>query len=364
MFEGDVKRYAFLDHGTGEWKDGLAFAHRHVVKTSQITGIEYKMGDATTKSGREALTSSFSSHPGKGVGMLGCKYQPEKIIVCESGLDAMSHWQKNNLPADFKDMRVIDQRAWVEKAREENKTLYLSVAGSMSTAAAEALTVAAKNNPQAKFEMAFDNDVAGFQFEQKAKQAIKAGNPKAEIKESQLPLFLKDWNDQLKAEAGATDKSGKIPVQWPADIMNEFVAKTQLNAGTKPHELTKLPKEFYDRFKSENLVKEAEAFQKSHPAVFEQMEYKMAEYARKSGQKVVDTWKPESFKDAGFSDTELAYVKAKYAEHVDKQQAVFSQRTEIQKPVSQKPKSGLWSGVRPDNLRQPKAEAVVAPMKD
>ncbi|WP_273728858.1 MobF family relaxase [Brucella gallinifaecis] len=362
MFEGDVKRYAFLDHGTGEWKDGLAFAHRHVVKTSQITGIEYKMGEATTKGGREALTSSFSSHPGKGVGMLGCKYQPETIIVCESGLDAMSHWQKNNLPADFKDMRVIDQRAWVEKAREENKTLYLSVAGSMSTAAAEALTVAAKNYPQAKFEMAFDNDLAGFQFEQKAKAAIKAGNPKAEIKDNQLPIFVKDWNDLLKAEAGATDKAGKIPVQWPADIMNEFVAKSQLNAGSKPYELTKLPQEFYDRFKSENLVKEAEAFQKSHPAVFEQMEYKMAEYARKSGQKV-DAWKPEAFKDAGFTDTELAYVKAKYAEHVDKQQAVFTHKTtETHKPTTQKPKSGLWSGVRPDHLK-PKSEISVAPMK-
>lgn len=351
MFEGDVKRYAFLDHGTGEWKDGLAFAHRHAIKTSQITGIEYKMGDATTKSGREALTSSFSSHPGKGVGMLGFKYQPEIIVVTESGLDALSHWQKNNLPADFKDMRVVDQRAWVEKAREENKTLYVSVAGSMSTAAAEALTVAAKNYPAAKFEMAFDNDLAGCGFQEKAKAAIKAGNPKASITENQLPIFMKDWNDLLKAEAGATDKSGKLPIQWPADISNEFVAKAQLNAGSKPYELTKLPKEFYDRFTSENLMNEADAFQKSHPMVFAQMEYKMSEYARKSGQKV-ESWKPESFKDAGFSDTELAYIKAKYTEHVEKQNAVFMHKPEIAKPAAEKA-AVMGSGIgmsRPANL--------------
>ncbi|MGC0055766.1 toprim domain-containing protein (plasmid) [Brucella pituitosa] len=284
VFEGDVKRTVFLDHASGQWKDGLAFAHRHVINHSQITGIEYKMPAAQTKSGFDARTSNFSSHPGKGVGMLGCKYQVEKIIICESGLDAMSHWQKNNLPADFKDKRIVDQQAWVEKAKENNKTLYLSVAGSISTTANEAITVAAQRYPNAKFEMAFDNDVAGFVFQEKAKQAINQGNPKAQITENQLPIFVKDYNDLVKIEAGKSDK-----IQYPSDISREFVGKASLNASSKAYELVKLPVEFYERFTPENLVKEAETFKQSHPKVFEQMEYKAAEYARRSGVQVTDT---------------------------------------------------------------------------
>lgn len=321
FFENDVRRYAFLDYSSEmpEWKDGLAFAHCNVDYWKQITGIETKMAEATTRSGKEALKSSFSSHPGKGLAMLGEKMNPTKIVICESGLDAMSHWQKHNLPAEFDDWRVTKKREWLEKAKSENDILYLSVAGSISSVALDGISRLAQKFPNAKFEMAFDNDFAGFCFQEKAKAAALAGNKNAQIEDSKLPIFLKDWNDLAKAER---QKFGQqVELQWPGNISAEFVSKSFNMAINKPVELTKVSESFLKRFTDENLYQEALKFVQENPVIMVRIQAYVDDRKTKTAADV-KSWTPELFRDAknpcGYQQGHLEFILAARKEAVER----------------------------------------------
>lgn len=323
VFKNDVRRSAFYDHSTKDWKDGLSFAHRDVIRFGTVTGIETKLPPATTRSGNDAMTSSFSQFGGKGVAMMGYKKSPdiEHVIICESGVDSLSHWQKNNLPAEAKDWTIKERNQFSDGWCEKNKTLYLSVSGGMSNVAEEAIEILAKKNPNAKFTVAMDNDIAGYGFRDKALAAIQRGNPNAEAKDASLPIFYKDWNDVVKADAGKLNGT----VRWPADIDKDIVQKVMTMATDRPHELLKLSDRDLERFKTENLVAAAKEFKAQHPH-FGDMRNAAYEKVGISKENVRQ-WEPEGFRDTGFSDKQIAYIQTRRQEVLDKQkEAVADQR--------------------------------------
>ncbi|KAB2655077.1 AAA family ATPase [Brucella tritici] len=323
VFKNDVRRSAFYDHSSKDWKDGLSFAHRDVIRYGTVTGIETKLPPATTRSGNDAMTSSFSQFGGKGVAMMGFKKSPdiEHVVICESGVDSLSHWQKNNLPAEAKDWTIKERNQFSDGWCEKNKTLYLSVSGGMSNVAEEAIEILAKKNPNAKFTVAMDNDIAGYGFRDKAMAAIQRGNPQAEAKDASLPIFYKDWNDVVKADAGKLNGT----VRWPADIDKDIVQKVMTMATDRPHELLKVSDTDLERYKTENIVAAAKEFKAAHPH-FDDMRnaaYEKVGIAKEN----IRQWEPEAFRDTGFSDKQIAYIQTRRQEVLDKQkEAVADQR--------------------------------------
>ena len=323
VFEDDVRRSAFYDHSTKDWKDGLSFAHRDVIRYGTVTGIETKLPPATTRSGQDAMTSSFSQFGGKGVAMMGYKKSAdiEHVVICESGVDALSHWQNTNLPAESKDWTIKERNQFSDGWCEKNKTLYLSVSGGMSNVAEEAIEILAKKNPNAKFTVAMDNDIAGYGFRDKAMAAIQRGNPQAETKDACLSVFYKDWNNVVKADAGKLNGT----VRWPADIDKDIVQKVMMMATDRPHELLKVSDKDLERYKSENLVAAAKEFKSQHPH-FDDMRNAAYEKVGISRENIRQ-WEPESFKDTGFSEKQIAYIQTRRQEVMDRQkEAVADQR--------------------------------------
>lgn len=325
VFKNDVRRSAFYDHSSKDWKDGLSFAHRDVIRYGTVTGIETKLPPATTRSGQEAMTSSFSQFGGKGVAMLGFKKSPEieNIVICKSGLDAMSHWQKNHLPADAKDWTIKERNQFSDNWCEMNKTLYLSVSGGMSSVAEEAIEILAKKNPDAKFTIAMDNDIAGYGFRDKAMAAIERGNPKAETNDAPLSIFYKDWNDVVKADAGKLHGT----VRWPADIDKDVVQKVMTMAIDRPYELLKVSDKDLERYKAENIVAAAKEFRAQH-LHFDDMRnaaYEKVGIAKEN----IRQWEPEGFRDTGFSDKQLAYIQSRRQEVMDKQKEVVADQRRL-----------------------------------
>lgn len=323
VFKNDVRRSAFYDHSSNDWKDGLSFAHRDVIRFGTVTGIETKLPPATTRSGQDAMTSSFSQFGGKGVAMMGYKKSPdiEHVIICESGVDSLSHWQKNNLPAEAKDWTIKERNQFSDGWCEKNKTLYLSVSGGMSNVAEEAIEILAKKNPNAKFTVAMDNDIAGYGFRDKAISAIQRGNQQAEAKDATLSVFYKDWNDSVKADAGKLNGT----VRWPADIDKDIVQKVMTMATDRPHELLKVSDADLDRYKTENIVAAAKEFKAAHPH-FDEMRNAAYEKVGISRENIRQ-WEPESFRDTGFSDKQISFIQSRRQEVMDKQkEAVADQR--------------------------------------
>jgi hypothetical protein len=122
---------------------------------------------------------------------------PTTIVAAESGIDALSWWQEKRLPADFKS-KSDEQKLSIAKAVPDD-TLMLSVAGTASQHALQGIELIAKNNPQARWVIAPDNDLAGQGIRDNIQAAILKGNPKAQI-EIQPPenILHKDWNDQVR----------------------------------------------------------------------------------------------------------------------------------------------------------------------
>lgn len=323
VFKNDVRRSAFYDHSSKDWKDGLSFAHRDVIRYGTVTGIETKLPPATTRSGNDAMTSSFSQFGGKGVAMMGYKKSPdiEHVVICESGVDSLSHWQKNNLPAEAKDWTIKERNQFSDGWCEKNKTLYLSVSGGMSNVAEEAIEILAKKNPNATFTVAMDNDIAGYGFRDKALAAIQRGNPQAEAKDASLSIFYKDWNDAVKADAGKLNGT----VRWPADIDKDVIQKVMTMATDRPHELLKVSDADLDRYKTENLVAAAKEFKAQHPH-FDDMRnaaYEKVGIAKKN----IRQWEPEAFRDTGFSEKQISFIQSRRQEVMDRQkEAIADQR--------------------------------------
>ncbi|MEN3145219.1 AAA family ATPase [Ochrobactrum sp. WV_118_8] len=365
VFKDDVRRSAFYDHSTKDWKDGLSFAHRDVIRFGTVTGIETKLPPATTRSGNDAMTSSFSQFGGKGAAMMGFKKSSdiEHVVICESGVDALSHWQKNNLPAEAKDWTIKERNQFSDGWCEKNKTLYLSVSGGMSNVAEEAIEILAKKNPNAKFTVAMDNDIAGYGFRDKALAAIQRGNPNAEAKDASLPIFYKDFNDAVKADAGKLNGT----VRWPADIDKDIVQKVMTMATDRPHELLKVSDADLERYKTENIVAAAKEFKAAHPH-FDDMRnaaYEKVGISRENSRQ----WEPERFRDTGFSDKQIAYIQTRRQEVMDKQkEAVADQRRLVEAIRNSEKKSVQTPAFTKPDFKKPaevdvSKPTVVTPVK-
>ena len=200
-FGDDVRREPFKDWKSGEWKAGLAFAHRDVQKWGTITGIESKRPEAFASNGEPLPKTRFTEGEGKGLGMLGQKLRGKanEIVVAESGIDALSWWQANKLPSDFKSKS--DEEKLKIASKVPQGTLLLSTAGTSSAHAMQGIELLAKANPQAKWIIAPDNDQAGHRIRDDVREAILKGNPKARI-EIHAPesILYKDWNDQVRQQ--------------------------------------------------------------------------------------------------------------------------------------------------------------------
>ncbi|KAB2675131.1 AAA family ATPase [Brucella tritici] len=356
VFKNDVRRSAFYDHSTKDWKDGLSFAHRDVIRFGTVTGIETKLPPTTTRSGNDAMTSSFSQFGGKGVAMMGYKKSPdiEHVIICESGVDSLSHWQKNNLPAEAKDWTIKERNQFSDGWCDKNKTLYLSVSGGMSNVAEEAIEILAKKNPNAKFTVGMDNDVAGWGFRDKAMAAIQRGNPQAETKDAGLSIFYKDWNDVVKADAGKLNGT----VRWPADIDKDVVQKVMTMATDRPHELLKVSDRDLEPYKSENLVAAAKEFKTAHPHFDEQ---RAAAY-EKVGIANIRQWEPEAFRDTGFSEKQISFIQSRRQEVMDKQkEAVADQRRLVEAIRNSEKKSVQMPAFTKPDFKKPAEVDVSKP---
>ncbi len=365
VFKNDVRRSAFYDHSSKDWKDGLSFAHRDVIRFGTVTGIETKLPPATTRSGQDAMTSSFSQFGGKGVAMMGFKKSPEieHVVISESGVDALSHWQKHNLPADAKDWTIKERNQFSDGWCEKNKTLYLSVSGGMSNVAEEAIEILAKKNPNAKFTVAMDNDIAGYGFRDKAMAAIQRGNAQAETKDACLSVFYKDWNDVVKADAGKLNGT----VRWPADIDKDIVQKVMMMATDRPHELLKVSDKDLERYKTENIVAAAKEFKVAHPH-FDDMRnaaYEKVGIAKEN----IRQWEPEAFRDTGFSEKQIAYIQTRRQEVMDKQkEAVADQRRLVEAIRNSEKKSVQTPAFTKPDFKKPaevdvSKPTVVTPVK-
>jgi len=95
----------------------------------------------------------------------------QRVVIVESGIDAMSHAQLFNT---------------------DNSTAYISIGGQLTE---RQLNVLAKNLSDKEVTIATDNDLAGFEFANKIKLSIH--HAKRETPN------LKDWNDDLRAEQQA-----------------------------------------------------------------------------------------------------------------------------------------------------------------
>lgn len=191
----------------------------------------------------------------------------------------------------------------------------------MSNVAEEAIEILAKKNPNAKFTVAMDNDIAGYGFRDKALAAIQRGNPQAAAKDASLSLFYKDWNNVVKADAGKLNGT----VRWPADIDKDIVQKVMMMATDRPHELLKVSDKDLERYKSENLVAAAKKFKAQHPH-FDDMRNAAYEKVGISRENIRQ-WEPQAFKDTGFSEKQIAYIQTRRQEVMDKQkEAVADQR--------------------------------------
>jgi len=112
--------------------------------------------------------TGFSKSGEKGLWFAGPK-EPERIVVCESAIDCISHYQ----------------------LKPSKTTMYVSTGGKMSPAAKQSLETLLENNKDTEIVAAFDNDKAGREYAQNlcdmAEHEIKVDKPE-----------LKDWNEQLQ----------------------------------------------------------------------------------------------------------------------------------------------------------------------
>ncbi|RAL99842.1 hypothetical protein DO021_22310 [Desulfobacter hydrogenophilus] len=98
----------------------------------------------------------------------------KKIVICESGIDALSHVQLH----------------------PHNKAVYVSLAGQMSHAQEEQLAALVERNWGKTIVGAFDNDDAGKRYSRDLERICQKAS--AKFKENLPQRKGQDWNDVLK----------------------------------------------------------------------------------------------------------------------------------------------------------------------
>jgi len=155
--------FRFLGAVVGDDRQNVCFPHHN---EQGFSGLEKKNADFTgfSKAGEKGLW--FSKATAGGVF--------EKIIVCESGIDALSHAQLH----------------------PHNKAVYVSIGGQMSQAQEEQLAAMVERNRGKTIIGAFDNDDAGKRYSRDLDRICQKTGAKFE--ESLPQRKGQDWNDVLK----------------------------------------------------------------------------------------------------------------------------------------------------------------------
>jgi len=153
--------FRFFGAVVGDDRQNVCFPHHN---EQGFSGLEKKNTDFTgfSKAGEKGLW--FSKAPG----------DFEKIVICESGIDALSHAQLH----------------------PHNKAVYVSIGGQMSHAQEEQLAALVERNRGKTIIGAFDNDDAGKRYSKDLERICqKAG---AKFEENLPQRKGQDWNDVLK----------------------------------------------------------------------------------------------------------------------------------------------------------------------
>lgn len=155
--------FRFLGSVVGDDRQNVCFPHHNA---QGFSGMEKKNADFTgfSKAGEKGL---WLSKPGP-AGLF------EKIVVCESGIDALSHAQLH----------------------PHNKAAYVSIGGQMSQAQEEQLAAMVERNKDKTIVGAFDNDDAGNRYSRDLERICQSAGAKFE--NNQPKRKGQDWNDVLK----------------------------------------------------------------------------------------------------------------------------------------------------------------------
>jgi Toprim-like/Protein of unknown function (DUF3991) len=135
------------------------FAHRDA--QGNITGYEIK-GKAC---------AGFAAGGHKSVALFGNREDPGRLVVTESGIDALSLAQLEQCPSD---------------------TLYVSTGGSLAKRTLDAIESLAKKHSKATIELGMDRDAAGEGMRHKIDVLLEGRG------EMRIPAHGKDWNDDLR----------------------------------------------------------------------------------------------------------------------------------------------------------------------
>ena len=153
----------FKDKVYADARGNAVFPH---YDTQGVCGLEIKNQNFT----------GFSKAGEKGLWFHGPK-EPSRVVVCESAIDCMSHYQlsrKRNDP-------------------EADRTLYVSTAGKQSPEAEQNLKSLVGHYPQATIVAGFDNDKDGQKLSERLVELAERDVTR------QVPSN-KDWNDDLQAQ--------------------------------------------------------------------------------------------------------------------------------------------------------------------
>lgn len=148
------------------------WAHRD--NEGRVVGYEIK-GDRGD--GDQRAYSGFAQGGKRWLGRFGDWGQsPERIVVVESGAEAMAFDQHHGGPAG---------------------TLYLSTAGQPSAESMVEMQSLARRWPEASWALAYNRDVAGSVFCRGVEVALRRANPAVRIEDARPPPSFKDWSDAV-----------------------------------------------------------------------------------------------------------------------------------------------------------------------
>jgi len=151
-------------------------------------------------SGYEKKNAGFTGFsPGGEKGLFASRVPEkfEKIVVCESGIDALSH----------------------AELHPDNNAAYISIAGQMSPEQEQLLKDVIERNSDKIFVAGFDNDPAGRGF---AQDLEKMCDEKGVAMETDLPRTPDmDWNDEIEQYQNSVESLKGLCASY-RDAINEY----------------------------------------------------------------------------------------------------------------------------------------------
>lgn len=253
-------------------------------------GYDIKRDVAFKKEGdgfKQFDAGMYSPGGGRSLGMVGYpldKSDAKKIIVVESTPDLAAMYQMTvgyDLPHVNKKLMpefVQDIAQKMQSRLMEEKIAIVSTAGRPSSTALVMIEDIAKRNGKAEWSNGMDFDPSGMEFRKAVSDAVRSGNPQADIKNA-FESYYKDANDKL--------------LNKPLSV--EAIRKTvdSVRTDENPTRAYNKPRDAYEVFSEANILKKMEAYNRDHP-----------------DSKV----KLDDYRGVGFTDAEVKQFKASIAE--------------------------------------------------